>query len=357
MGAQRSKPARHQTRYIAVVGINKGMRWMRKNLFSTWYNATLTVMILAVMHWAISGAIHWSLSTARWEVIPANLQLLLVGAYPRELTWRLWLVVGGVGLMAVTSSWLWRRRGRTRMWLGIGWLISFPMALLFIHGFGKESAMRVVPTQQWGGLMLTLLLALVSIVLSFPLGVFLALGRRSTLPAISGFCTVVIEIIRGIPLITILFMAQILLPIFVPGVRIDKVVRAMAGLTIFTAAYVAEDVRGGLQAVPQGQEEAAIALGLSGVQVTFLVVLPQALRTVIPALVGQFISVFKDTSLVAIVGLMELLGVARAVIGNPDWLGLQTEVYLFIGFIYFVFCFALSNASQKLEQRLGIGMR
>jgi len=243
------------------------------------------------------------------------------------------------------------------MWLGIGWLISFPMALLFIHGFGKESAMRVVPTQQWGGLMLTLLLALVSIVLSFPLGVFLALGRRSTLPAISGFCTVVIEIIRGIPLITILFMAQILLPIFVPGVRIDKVVRAMAGLTIFTAAYVAEDVRGGLQAVPQGQEEAAIALGLSGVQVTFLVVLPQALRTVIPALVGQFISVFKDTSLVAIVGLMELLGVARAVIGNPDWLGLQTEVYLFIGFIYFVFCFALSNASQKLEQRLGIGMR
>jgi general L-amino acid transport system permease protein len=200
-------------------------------------------------------------------------------------------------------------------------------------------------------------LAAVGIFASFPLGVLLALGRRSRLPVVSWFSTLYIEVIRGMPLVTILFMSQIILPIFLPDFRIDKILRAMIGLTFFSTAYMAENVRGGLQGVPQGQYDAARALGLSYSRVMLLIILPQALRSVIPAIVGQFISLFKDTSLVAIIGLLDLLGIARSIIANPAWLGLQAEVYIFAAGIYFIFTYSMSNISRKIELALGIGKR
>jgi general L-amino acid transport system permease protein len=204
---------------------------------------------------------------------------------------------------------------------------------------------------------LTLVLAAVGIAASFPLGVLLALGRRSSLPAVSLISTLYIEIVRGVPLVTVLFMAQIMVPIFLPDFRIDKIIRAMVGLTLFTTAYMAENVRGGLQGVPRGQYEAAHALGLRYPLIMLLIILPQALRSVIPAIVGQFISLFKDTSLVAIIGLLDLLGIARSVIANPDWLGLQAEVYIFAALIYFIFSYSMSHTSKKIEMALGIGKR
>jgi general L-amino acid transport system permease protein len=202
------------------------------------------------------------------------------------------------------------------------------------------------------------MLSVVSIVLSFPLGVLLALGRRSSLPAIKIFSILYIELVRGVPLVTILYMTQIMLPLFLPGeLRIDNVTRAMAAFTFFTAAYMAENVRGGLQAIPTGQIEAAHALGLNDVFVTLFIVLPQALRMVIPATVGLFISLFKDTTLATIVALLELLGVGRSVLANPDYLGLYTEVYLFVAALFFVFSYAMSYASYRVEAALGVGKR
>jgi general L-amino acid transport system permease protein len=201
-------------------------------------------------------------------------------------------------------------------------------------------------------------LAVAGIILSFPLGVLLALGRRSQLPVVRILSTGYIELIRGVPLVTILFMADIILPLFLPGEwRLDRVARAIGGITLFSAAYVAENVRGGLQAIPTGQVEAAHALGLSGIATNRFIVLPQALRAVIPANVGLFISLLKDTTLVTIIGLLELLGISRAVLAQPESFGAQMEVYVFIAAVFFVLCYAMSQASYRLERQLGVGVR
>ncbi|MGB7414800.1 MAG: amino acid ABC transporter permease, partial [Thermosynechococcaceae cyanobacterium] len=201
--------------------------------------------------------------------------------------------------------------------------------------------------------LLTLVMALLSIVLSFPLGVLLALGRRSDLPVIRTLSILYIEVVRGLPLIGVLFMAQVMLPLVLPAkLELDSVARAIAGLTLFSAAYLAENVRGGLQSVPKGQSEAAQALGLNPALILGLIVLPQALRAVVPAIVGQFIGLFKDTSLLSIVGLVELTGIARSILSQPDFLGRYAEVYLVIGLIYFGFCYLMSLASRRLEQQL-----
>jgi general L-amino acid transport system permease protein len=216
----------------------------------------------------------------------------------------------------------------------------------------------IVQTNEWGGLLLTIVLATTSILLSFPVGVLLALGRRSSLPAFRIICTAWIELVRGVPLVTIIFFADIMLPLFLPGdVRIDRVTRAIGGLTLFCAAYVAENVRGGLQAIPRGQIEAAQALGLGTVSINRFIVLPQALRLVIPANVGLFISLLKDTTLVVIVGLLELLGVGRAVLAQPEWLGTHYEVYAFVVVVFFILCWAIARMSYRLEARLGVGAR
>jgi general L-amino acid transport system permease protein len=241
--------------------------------------------------------------------------------------------------------------------LTLAWLASVPVAALLLAGIGG-GPLPLVSTNLWGGLLLTFLLAIVGIVLSFPFGVLLALGRRSDLPAIRILSTAYIELIRGVPLVTILFMAAVMLPLFLPGgIRPEQVIRAMAAITLFSAAYVAENVRGGLQAIPSGQLEAAQAIGLNPIQTNLSIVLPQALRSVIPANVGLFISLRKDTTLVTLVGLLELLGIGRAVLAQPQWFGAHLEVYAFVAAVFFVLCYTMSQASYRLEAAMGVGKR
>lgn len=353
--------------------------WLRANLFSTWYHALITGILLYVLatalwtplRWAIVDA-HWGISPqvcrearrlaqegsappgACWAVIPANMRLFMIGTYPPGQAHRPVLALGLV-LALGTVSLVRRARGKA---LVAAWLLSFPAVLLILHGVQGSAVLPRVETAHWGGLMLTFLLTIVAIVVSFPLGVALALGRRSTLPAVRWASTAYIEAVRGVPLVTILFMASVMFPLLLPGhLRIDKVARAMLALVLFSAAYLAENVRGGLQAIPRGQYDAARALGLGNALTMGLVVLPQALRIVIPPIVGQFIGLFKDTSLVAVIGLLDLFEIGRSILSNPDWLGLRTEIYIFIAAVYWIFSYSMSRASRRLEARLGAGSR
>jgi general L-amino acid transport system permease protein len=240
-------------------------------------------------------------------------------------------------------------------WLSFAWFLSFFIVLWLLTG---GFVLREISTNDWGGLLLTLFMAIISIILSFPIGVLLALGRQSSLPVVRWFSILYIELVRGVPLISILFMGQVMIPLFLPeGVRPDRVLRAIVGLTLFSSAYLAENVRGGLQSIPRGQTEAANALGLSIPLVLGLIILPQALKISIPAIVGQFISLFQDTTLLSIVGVVELLGISNSIRSNPQFLGTYAEVYLFIGVIYWVFCYAMSLGSRRLEQVLNAGQR
>ena len=380
--------------------------WLRRNLFSTWYNSLLTLASLALIYAILKPFITWLLTEAEWEVIQVNLRLLMVGQYPSEETWRVWmclyLLAANLGLswgawvrrrslvgivlicapllLALYPSLRWNIRGqllglevvalaafilgrksgrRLRRWLVVLWVLYFPLVILLVRGFATpRETIPLVPTNLWGGLLLTFLLTIVGISFSFPLGVLLALGRRSSLPAIRWASITYIEVVRGVPLVTILFMASTMVPLFFPlENRPDPVLRAMIGITLFSAAYLAEIVRAGLQAIPKGQYEAAHALGLSGFQTTTFIIMPQALRLVIPVLMGLFIALFKDTSLVAIIGLLELLGIARSVLAQPHYVGNQREVYLFVGLIYWIFSYMMSYISQRVESNLGVGER
>jgi general L-amino acid transport system permease protein len=380
--------------------------WIQKNLFSTWYNALLTLAVLLLIYAVFVPAVEWFLREAQWEVVRVNIRLLMAGQYPRDQLWRAWLcvhllaaIVGltwgvyargrrllgvilllvpltiallpgmgtegrlhliGMDLVALVAFTLGRLGGLTLRRTVIGaWVFYFPLVILIIRGLTPpEGWFQVVPTNLWGGLLLTFLLTVVGISFSFPLGVLLALGRRSRLPVIRWASIIYIEVIRGVPLVTILFMASTMVPLFLPsGIRPDNVLRAMIGITLFSAAYLAENVRGGLQAIEQGQYEASYALGLSGVQTMAMIILPQALRLVIPVLVGLFISLFKDTTLVATIGLLDLLGIARSVLAQPQFVGFQREVLLFITMIYWIFSYFMSMISQRLEAALGLGER
>jgi general L-amino acid transport system permease protein len=380
--------------------------WARKNLFSTWYNSILTVVCLIIAFQAIRVIIVWVTTKAQWRVLEANLPLFFVGRFPSESYWRLWIVsaiiaflggltwgniqrqerlwnpplliilgaavVGavispidltsrlyllGIIIAAVASYAIGRQINPKIMdWMPAIWVLSFPIILWLIKG---GLGLTEVSTNDWGGLVLTLFLAVISIVLSFPLGVLLALGRQSSLPVVRLLSTLYIEIIRGLPLIGILFLGQVMLQLFLPPEypKLDRVIRAIAGLTLFSAAYLAENVRGGLQAVPRGQIEAARSIGLNTPLLTILIVLPQALRTVIPAIGGQFIGLFMDTSLLSLFGMLELVGISRAVLANPSYIGRYAEVYLFIGIIYWIFCYSMSLASRKIERTLEVGQR
>ncbi|KYC36763.1 amino acid ABC transporter permease [Scytonema hofmannii PCC 7110] len=326
-------------------------QWLRKNLFNNWYNSILTVVCLWVLVWAIKSILTWVLTQAKWAVIQANFSLFFVGRFPQELYWRLWLaLVIILGLTGLSWGAIAKRfPSRFNTWLPLGWALSFPIILWLIGG---GLGLQPVESGLWNGLLLTILTAAVSIFISFPLGILLALGRQSQLFFVRWFSILYIELIRGLPLIGILFLAQVMIPLFLPPeIRLDRVLRGMAGLTLFSAAYLAENVRGGLQSIPRGQFEAARSLGFNTPLTMLLIVLPQALRAVIPALVGQFIGLFKDTSLLAIVGLLELTGIARSILAQPQFLDRYAEVYLFIGFIYWIFCYSMSLASRRLENQ------
>jgi general L-amino acid transport system permease protein len=260
-----------------------------------------------------------------------------------------------IGILLFANGWVIgtlgrRERNVRRASLG-GWIVSIPVILILLLGFQNSRTLPYVSTSVWGGLMLTIILTFVGITASFPLGILLALGRRSDLPVVKIVCTLLIEVIRGVPLITILFMAKLIVPFFWDRLAdLDLTLRLMIGLTLFSAAYLAENIRGGLQIIPPGQIEAARALGMNPFLTTVLIVLPQALRAVIPAIVGQFISLFKDTSLVALVGLFELVGIVDIIVsGQPVYRPYQREAYIFVAIVYFVISYAMSDVSRRLE--------
>jgi len=341
--------------------------WMRKNLFSTWFNSLLTVAAAWIVWVAASDFLRWALLEASfgegpeackgsagacWSFIREMWPLFMVGVYPAAERWRPAVALAVVlALGAATLS----RRARAHRGFRWLWLAGFAAAFLLIRG-SPWIGLSVPETTRWGGLMLTLVLTVTGIAAAFPFGVMLALGRRSRLPVIRAICVAYIELIRGVPLITILFMASFMLPLFFPaGLNFDKVLRAQVGIILFSAAYLAEVVRGGLQGVGRGQLESAGALGLSAWQTTRLIVLPQALRIVIPPLTGTMIALLKDTSLVAIVGLFDLLGMSQQAVANPRWLGKLSEAYAFVALIYFSLCYGMSHFSRVLERRFKVG--
>jgi len=341
------------------------LRWLRANLFSSWPNALLTIGALWLLwravppfiDWAFLDAIWWAPDSkacraaagegACWAFIADKHRFILFGTYPYDQHWRPALACAVLVALWIASAlrrfWSWR--------LVPLWTVG--LVVVGVLMWGGVLGLPFVENERWGGLILTLLLSTFGLAIAFPLSVLLALGRRSDMPVIQGLCVGFIELIRGVPLISLLFMASVMLPLFLPaGVTIDKLLRAQIAMILFAAAYLAEVVRGGLQAIPRGQYEAADALGLSYWKKTLLIVLPQALRISIPPLVNTFIGFFKDTSLVLIIGLFDLLSTIKISLTEPAWSGFGVEAYLFAALVYFAFCFAMSRYSQNLEREL-----
>jgi general L-amino acid transport system permease protein len=341
-------------------------RWLRANLFSGPVSAIVTVVLAYLIARAAWGAISWGLVHAVWHAPDGRActaasggegacwaflgvwgRFIVMGRYPYDEQWRPLLVIAVfvVMLLASCDRRLWGR------WIALVWGLG--LVANFVLMLGGVAGLAYVPTELWSGLPLTLILAIVGLAAAFPLAVLLALGRRSTLPAVRALSVGYIEVIRGVPLITVLFMASVMLPLFLPeGTTIDKLLRAQVGFILFYAAYLAEVVRGGLQAIPAGQYEAADALGLGYWRKTRLVILPQALKIAIPPLVNIFIAGFKDTTLVTVIGLFDLISTASNAITDPNWRGFYVEAYGFIAVLYFVFCFFMSRYSQALERSL-----
>lgn len=378
--------------------------WVRRNLFSSWFNGSLTLATGILVVYLGFRLLRFVFVSADWSVVKANLRVFMVGRFPLDEMWRVWavvyflavlvglsrgllapptrtrrgliprivlpvlavavllylvdsalvlaLVAVAVVLYAVAVS-LARRAGRRlRRPVLVAWLLAFPVVVILLS-FGTVRA------EQWGGLLLNAIVAVAVIALSFPLGILLAVGRRSSLPAVSWFCVGFIELVRGVPLLTLLVFGRfVLILMFPPGLSVAQLVRAIAMFTFFSAAYVAEIVRGGLQGVPEGQYEAARALGLSTTRTMALVALPQALRNTIPPMIGHFISVFKDTSLLAALGVFsDLLATARRASQDFEFIGHQAEALLAAAFLFWLIAFSMSRWSQRVERRLGVGER
>lgn len=334
--------------------------WLRAALqqcASTWQDMVLSIAMLAVASAVVIPLVRFLFWGGQWDVVWHNVHLFSVGSYPVDQVWRVWLSALFVVLSVCGTVFLKKRRSRAGPYV-IYWLIFGTIIWLTLHGIEGVAALPLVETRLWGGFLLTVVVTVGGILGSFPFSVLLAFGRRSDLPVIQWFCVSFIELVRGVPMVTLLFMGQIIIPLFLPpSIVLSNLSRVMIAVTIFAAAYMAEYIRGGLQAIPRGQQEAARALGLGPVHTNVLILLPQAIKAVIPALVGQCISLFKDTALVAIVGLLDLTGAARAAIGQPDFIGLEAETYFAIGLIYWVCSKAMSSYSQRIERRLGVGTR
>jgi general L-amino acid transport system permease protein len=336
--------------------------WMKANLFNGWFNSILTLVVLYLLWLSVPPLINWALidsywfstsdqckagNGACWSVITANIRFILFGFYPHDLQWRPLLAIFILITLLIYSQ----NRNHWRKSLFYAWLLGlFTMGLLLKGGlFGLET----VESNKWGGLPLTLLLSVFGLTAAYPVGVMLALGRQSKMPIIKSLSVVYIELIRGVPLISLLFMSSVVFPLFLPeGVSINNILRAQVAIILFTAAYIAEVVRGGLQGVGRGQYEAADSLGLNYLQTMRLVILPQALKIVIPPSVSILISAFKDTSLVVIIALYDLLKTTQTTLSDPKWMGFSAEAYIFVALIYFVCCFFMSNYSRRLEREL-----
>ncbi len=401
--------------------------WARKNLFSSWLNGIVTIVLIVAIGWVLSWFLEWAVFTANftastgsecrgggacWALIREKFRYIFFGSFPYEQHWRpLFAVIAMLAMLVLSADrrmWNWRLAVIWAVGSFITFLLMFgqlhiPLSLFFVAGllvggFGMMlrrgiagageinlyralaavglvglvlriagilpawklaiAPLSYVETSLWGGLPVTLILATYGLAFAFPYGVLLALGRRSNLPLIKGLCVGFIELIRGVPLISLLIMASVMLPLFLPsGVTFDKFLRAQVAVILFAGAYIAEVIRGGLQSLPKGQFEAADAMGLSYVQKTLLIILPQALRVVIPPLINTFIGFFKDTSLVLIIGIFDFLNTANQALVDPNWAGFPGEVYLFAAFVYFIFCFSMSRYSKYLEFELNKGTR
>jgi general L-amino acid transport system permease protein len=344
--------------------------WVKNNLFANWQSTVTTLIVGGLLLFYIPQFINWAILTATtvpnadacraegvgacWGVITEKYRLIIFGRYPFEEQWRpLVATLLMVALLVMSCT-----RVFWKKWLIALWVVVLAAFFILMYGslFGMLDifGLTKVSTDRWGGLPLTIMLATLSIVLCFPIAICVALGRRSNLPAIRTFCTIYVELIRGVPLISVLFMASFMFPLFMPaGVTIDVLLRVLVGVTLFAAAYMAEVIRGGLQAMPKGQAEAAASLGLSYWQTQFKIILPQALAMVVPGIMNNFIGLFKDTSLVYIVSLYELTGsLGLALNSDADWRPYKLEGYLFIVAIYFAFCFAMSRYSLWIEKQV-----
>ncbi len=341
---------------VGVIG------WMKTNLFNGPLNSLLTLVTIYLLYLIVPPFVKWafinslwtstgsecnSVDGACWSIIPANLRFIIFGFYPHDLQWR---PLAAMVLLVVLLFYS-QNRSHWKKSLAYAWMIGlFIMGLLLKGGlFGLDP----VESNLWGGLPLTLLLSVFGLTAAYPVGVVLALGRQSKMPVIKSFCVVYIELIRGVPLISLLFMSSVVFPLFLPeGMTINKILRAQVAIILFTAAYIAEVVRGGLQGMNAGQYEAAEALGLNYFQTMRLIILPQALKIVIPPSVSILISAFKDTSLVVIIALYDLLKTTQTTLSDPKWMGFSAEAYIFVALIYFVCCFFMSNYSRRLETEL-----
>jgi general L-amino acid transport system permease protein len=377
MSATTASPLPHRERPPLLAAGPLG--WARANLFNSWLSTAVTLALAYLIvtwavdffQWAILRSV-WTVPTtaqgtldsgpcrvakdaggACWAVIGDKYRFILFGRYPYAEQWRPAIcVVLFIALYCVSAM---RRFWRAE--LGLIWIAT--LAVIGVLMWGGVLGLSYVPQDEWGGLPITLMLATFGLAFAFPLAVLVALGRRSTsLPVVRLLCVLYVELIRGVPLIALLFMASVMFPLFMPvGLNPDKLLRAQVGIILFAAAYLAEVVRGGLQALPKGQYEAADALGLSYGKKMLLVVLPQALRLVIPPLVNTFIGLFKDTSLVLIIGIFDLLTSGKVALAEPIWQGYSTEVYIFLAVIYFAFCYSMSRYSRGLEKEFSRSVR
>ena len=334
------------------------MKWLRENLFSSWGNALITAALALALAYLLPRIIDWAFLEAVWRpdakacraaegacwgFIAEKHRFILFGTYPYEEHWR-----PATAIVVLVGLWVFSLLRWTK-WLVLIWPAG--LAVIGVLMWGGVIGLPYVENERWGGLILTLLLTTFGLACAFPLAILLALARRSGMPVLQGMAVGFIELVRGVPLISLLFMASVMLPLFLPpGVSIDKLLRAQIAMILFAAAYLAEVVRGGLQAIPKSQYEMADALGLSYWQKTLHVVLPQALRIAVPPLVNTFIGFFKDTSLVLIIGLFDLLSTLKVSLNDPAWSGSGVEAYVFAAAVYFAFCFAMSRYSRRLER-------
>ncbi|MFJ3008261.1 amino acid ABC transporter permease [Pseudomonas fluorescens] len=349
---------------VKTVGL---VAWMRSNLFSSWLNTILTLLACYLVYLVVPPILHWAILDANWfgttradctkegacwVFIQQRFSQFMYGYYPSEWRWRVDLTVS---LAVLGAAPLFISRFPGKAIYGFCFLVLYPV-IAYTLLLGGVLGLETVPTSRWGGLMLTLVIATVGIAGALPLGILLALGRRSKMPAVKVICVTFIEFWRGVPLITVLFMSSVMLPLFLPeGMSFDKLLRAMIGVILFQSAYIAEVVRGGLQAIPKGQYEAAAGMGLGYWRSMGLVILPQALKLVIPGIVNTFIALFKDTSLVIIIGLFDLLNSVKQAAADPAWLGMATEGYVFAALVFWIFCFGMSRYSMHLERKLDTG--